>query len=120
MSDVKHENRNRALIVEDEFLIALDLEATMTGLGFEICGLAPNAEEARSLAMSTLVFVCPATGHEVSTGVSVDRTTFRKLSRTATQIPCPHCHNNHALSTIAVWLISDEVTDHSPVAKSAA
>jgi DNA-binding LytR/AlgR family response regulator len=50
MSDVKHENRNRALIVEDEFLIALDLEATMTGLGFEICGLAPNAEEARSRA----------------------------------------------------------------------
>jgi hypothetical protein len=32
--------RNRALIVEDEFLIALDLEAAMTGLGFEICGLA--------------------------------------------------------------------------------
>ena len=37
---------------EDEFLIALDLEAAMTGLGFEICGLAPNAEEARSLAMN--------------------------------------------------------------------
>ena len=51
MSDVKNEHRNRALIVEDEFLIALDLEAAMTGLGFEICGLAPNAEEARSLAM---------------------------------------------------------------------
>jgi len=33
-------------------VIALDLEAAMTGLGFEICGLAPNAEEARSLAMS--------------------------------------------------------------------
>jgi two-component system, response regulator PdtaR len=48
------EQRHRALIVEDEFLIALDLEAAMTGLGFEICGLAPNAEEARSLAMSTL------------------------------------------------------------------
>jgi len=53
MSDVKNENRNRALIVEDE-LIALDLEAAMTGLGFEICGLAPNAEEARSLAMNHL------------------------------------------------------------------
>jgi two-component system, response regulator PdtaR len=52
MTDVKTESRNRALIVEDEFLIALDLEAAMTGLGFEICGLAPNAEEARSLAMS--------------------------------------------------------------------
>jgi DNA-binding NarL/FixJ family response regulator len=51
MGDIKNENRNRALIVEDEFLIALDLEAAMTGLGYEICGLAPNAEEARSLAM---------------------------------------------------------------------
>ena len=40
--------------MEDEFLIALDLEAAMTGLGFEICGLAPNAEEARSLAMNHL------------------------------------------------------------------
>jgi DNA-binding NarL/FixJ family response regulator len=52
MSDIKHESRSRALIVEDEFLIALDLEAAMSGLGFEICGLAPNAEEARSLAMN--------------------------------------------------------------------
>ncbi len=52
MSDNKNENRSRVLIVEDEFLIALDLEAAMTGLGFEICGLAPNAEEARSLAMN--------------------------------------------------------------------
>jgi hypothetical protein len=34
MTDVKNENRNRVLIVEDEFLIALDLEAAMTGLGF--------------------------------------------------------------------------------------
>ena len=40
--------------MEDEFLIALDLEAAMTGHGFEICGLAPNAEEARSLAMNHL------------------------------------------------------------------
>src|SRR5262245_37075172 len=51
MTDIKHESRNRALIVEDEFLIALDLEAAMSGLGFEICGLAPNAAEARALAM---------------------------------------------------------------------
>jgi DNA-binding NarL/FixJ family response regulator len=52
MTEDKTQVRNRALIVEDEFLIALDLEPAMTGLGFEICGLAPNAEEARSLAMS--------------------------------------------------------------------
>ena len=52
MTDVKHGSRSSVLIVEDEFLIALDLEAAMSGLGFEICGLAPNAEEARSLAMN--------------------------------------------------------------------
>lgn len=51
MSNVNADSRSRVLIVEDEFLIALDLEAAMTGLGFEICGLAPNGEEARSLAM---------------------------------------------------------------------
>ena len=28
--------------------------------------------------MGTLVFVCPTTGHEVSTGVEVDRSNFRR------------------------------------------
>jgi hypothetical protein len=64
--------------------------------------------------MGTLIFVCPASGHEVSTGVEVDRDTFRKLSTTGAEISCPHCQNNHALSTIAVWLVSDEVPDESP------
>ena len=39
--------------------------------------------------MGTLIFVCPATGYEVSTGVEVDRATFRKLSRTGAEISCP-------------------------------
>jgi len=42
----------RALIIEDEFLIALDLEATMFKLGFDVCALAPSAYKARALAMS--------------------------------------------------------------------
>jgi DNA-binding response OmpR family regulator len=41
----------RALIVEDEILIALDLEATISTLGFDVCDLAPNGNEARTLAM---------------------------------------------------------------------
>jgi DNA-binding NarL/FixJ family response regulator len=41
-----------ALIVEDEFLIALDLEADMRALGFDVCGLAPSASKARPLAMT--------------------------------------------------------------------
>ena len=43
--------RRRALIVEDELLIALDLEDAMSALGFDICGLASSADTARSIAM---------------------------------------------------------------------
>ena len=40
----------RILIVEDEPLIAIDLEATLQTLGFEVCGCASNAREAVELA----------------------------------------------------------------------
>jgi len=39
--------------------------------------------------MGTLVFVCPTTGQEVSTGIEVDRTSFKGLARTRTAIVCP-------------------------------
>ena len=41
----------RALIVEDEFLIALDLEADMYALGFDTCDLAANGQDAFLQAM---------------------------------------------------------------------
>jgi two-component system, response regulator PdtaR len=41
----------RALIVEDEILIAMDLEAQIRNLGFDVCGVTSNAREALSLAM---------------------------------------------------------------------
>jgi DNA-binding NarL/FixJ family response regulator len=44
--------RPRALIVEDEIMVALDLEETMIDLGFDSCGLAPSDRSARSLAMT--------------------------------------------------------------------
>ena len=67
--------RRRALIVEDEALIAFDLEATMSALGFDVCDLAPSAERARSLAMSdqpdiVLMDVCLEGGRE---GIEVAR-----------------------------------------------
>jgi len=40
------------LIVEDEILLAMDLEETMSALGFHISGLAPTPDRARSLAQS--------------------------------------------------------------------
>jgi DNA-binding NarL/FixJ family response regulator len=52
MTQASSTARRSALIVEDEFLIALDLEADMRALGFDVCGLAPSAGKARSLAMT--------------------------------------------------------------------
>ena len=40
----------RALIVEDEFLIAFDLEASMRELGFDVCSVASNEKDAIALA----------------------------------------------------------------------
>jgi hypothetical protein len=44
--------------------------------------------------MSTLIFVYPTTGHQVSTGVEVDRSSFKSLPRTKTSIFCPRCGKN--------------------------
>jgi hypothetical protein len=68
--------------------------------------------------MGTLVFVCPSTGQEVSTGIDIDRASYRKLSRTKNAIGCPRCRKNHELSTIWVWLVSEYPADEP--AKSAA
>ena len=57
--------------------------------------------------MGTLVYVCPTTGHQVSTGVEVDRSSFKSLPRTKTAIFCPRCHKNHLLSRIWAWLDSN-------------
>jgi len=61
--------RRRALIVEDEILIALDLEDAMSDLGFEVCPLASSDLNARSLAMRdqpdiAFVDVCLEGGRE--------------------------------------------------------
>jgi DNA-binding response OmpR family regulator len=68
-------SQRRALIVEDEFLIAHDLEATMHSLGFAHCDVAPNGRQAQSLSMSdapdiVVVDVCLEGGRE---GIEVGR-----------------------------------------------
>ena len=42
----------RALIVDDEIIFAINLEADMRELGFDICDLAANGQQASQLAMS--------------------------------------------------------------------
>ena len=56
--------------------------------------------------MGTLIFVCRP-GHQVSTGVEVDRSSYKRLPRTKTAIFCPRCHKNHLLSSIWAWLDSN-------------
>jgi two-component system, response regulator PdtaR len=67
--------RRRALIVEDEFMIALDLQDAMSSLDFDVCGLAATDRKARSLAMRdepdvALVDVCLEGGRE---GIEIAR-----------------------------------------------
>jgi DNA-binding response OmpR family regulator len=69
MDNQKSPTRRRALIVEDEFMIALDLEDAMSGLGYEVCPLASSDRQARLLGMRdepdvALVDVCLEGGRE--------------------------------------------------------
>jgi DNA-binding response OmpR family regulator len=43
---------SRILIVEDEALVAADLEEILIDLGYEVCGIADNHDEAVSIAQS--------------------------------------------------------------------
>ena len=53
MNQCSPSRRPRALIVEDEVMIALGLQAEMESMGFEVCGLAANARQAISLQWKT-------------------------------------------------------------------
>jgi CheY-like chemotaxis protein len=60
---------SRALIVEDDYLLAFGLEADMHTLGFEFCEIASNPREALTLAMNrqpdvVLMDVCLEGGRE--------------------------------------------------------
>jgi len=59
--------------------------------------------------MSTLLFVCPATGQQVSTGIDIDRSSFKSLPRHSTELHCPRCNTNHALSDVWAWLGEEDL-----------
>ena len=48
----------RILVVEDDFLVATQMEAALTEAGFEIAGLATSADEAIALAASERPTLC--------------------------------------------------------------
>jgi hypothetical protein len=56
--------------------------------------------------MGTLVFICPATGQEVSTGIGMNLETFKSLY--IETVRCPHCLQEHQLAGIRTWLTPAE------------
>ena len=54
--------------------------------------------------MGTLVFVCPATGFEVFTGLEMDHDSFAALPSVLPDLSCPHCPKPHQLSEVTAWL----------------
>jgi hypothetical protein len=54
--------------------------------------------------MGTLMFECPVTGMEVSTGIEVDAASFESLSPLTAYLPCPHCPNPHPMHAVRTWL----------------
>jgi two-component system, response regulator PdtaR len=51
-SHVRTEKPARILIVEDDFLVAMQMESALADAGFEIAGVASSGEDAIELAMS--------------------------------------------------------------------
>src|SRR6516225_11032285 len=52
--------------------------------------------------MGTLVFVCPATGTEVSTGIGMELETLHQLE--PSKVYCPNCLQQHQMAVIRYWL----------------
>jgi hypothetical protein len=56
----------------------------------------------REEMMGTLIFVCPATGEEVSTGLEMDLPTLERLE--LGKVYCPRCRQLHQMAGIQYWL----------------
>ena len=45
--------------------------------------------------MGVLLILCPGTGREFSTGIQLDKVTFRMLTGTLSTAYCPYCRAEH-------------------------
>jgi hypothetical protein len=65
--------------------------------------------------MGTLVFVCPATGEEVSTGIEMDLATLSQLD--LAKVFCPHCRQPHHMVGVEYWL--SQIDEPAPLEETA-
>ncbi len=59
--------------------------------------------------MGALMFRCPTTGLEFSTGIFANEDTFKKLPDTVTKAACPHCGRLHSW-----WTREARLSEHEP------
>ena len=57
--------------------------------------------------MGALVFVCPTSGHEVSTGLEIDPESYGALPEVLADIKCPHCGLTRNLYKVEARLINE-------------
>jgi hypothetical protein len=65
--------------------------------------------------MGTLVFICPANGEEVSTGIEMDLATLNQLD--LAKVFCPHCRQPHHMVGVEYWL--SQVDEPAPLEETA-
>ena len=112
MTQLPSPHGRRVLIIEDEFLIALDLEATMFKLGFDVCALAASAQKARSLAMNDLPDVALV---DVYLGGSRDGIEVARWLREVCEVPIVFVTANNDADTVE--RIHEQVPDAPVLAK---
>jgi hypothetical protein len=61
--------------------------------------------------MGTLVYVCPATGAEVSTGIEMEPVTLQRLE--LSKVYCPHCLQQHQMAGIPYWLVEADLLENT-------
>ena len=57
--------------------------------------------------MGALIFVCPTSGHEVSTGLEIDPDSYRALPKVLAEIKCPACGLIHNLYQVDARLADE-------------
>ena len=57
--------------------------------------------------MGALIFVCPTSGYEVSTGLDIDPDSYRALPKVLAEIKCPACGLIHNLYQVDARLADE-------------
>jgi hypothetical protein len=65
--------------------------------------------------MGTLMIKCPKTGHEISTGIRMDRSTFHKMPVFFARTLCPICRTQHEWFARAAWVQAPKAQGEQPI-----